>query len=149
MAEEIKQLQALLDEFDNESVMEEGGLGDRESSQQSNEAETETGGGPHKNMVDPSPNRTVKLKYGSLIKTIEASSRTSSSQNSKPVSTNNTTSNSNSSSSTTDESTENRTFCKNCLRLMFTILYLIYTKAWIIINTTVVFIVIFICYSIK
>ena len=139
MAEEIKQLQALITEFDSdedgsEALMEEGAL----------EFESDTDESTRNDApVDKTQNHTVKLKYGSLIKTIEASSRAAS--NAAAVSTNN----NSATRANTASATANQTFCRNCLRLMFTVFYLIYSKGWVIINTTFIFMVIFIFYSIK
>lgn len=146
MAEEIKQLQALLHEFDGDGTMllemEEGG------EEEDTSARTQTHSDESKQKEPPSAekqkNRTVKLKYGSLIKTIEASSRNTSS-----VSSTNPNRSSNSSPHNESSDNDNQTFCRNCLRLMFTVFYLIYSKGWVIINTTFIFIVIYICYSIK
>ena len=144
MSEEIKQLQALLDEVDGDvAAMEEGNTSSGTKRERSDK-HTHT----HTHRDEHNHNGTVKLKYGSLIKTIEASSRASTGHKSAPSV--NRSNNANTSNLTSNgESNENPTFCKNCLRLMFTVLYLIYSKGWIIINTSVVFIVIFICYSIK
>ena len=144
MAEEIKQLQALLTEYDSdengdEILMEEGAL----------EFESEPDESTHKASTavasDQKQDRTVKLKYGSLIKTIEASSRASSTTNATSSNNNNISTRTNNNAGGSGD----QTFCKNCLRLMFTVFYLIYSKGWIIINTTFIFIVIFIFYSIK
>lgn len=143
MAEEIKQLQALLHELD--SGDEEAQAGHEISSQNNNKDKIRI-----QKSISPdqdqnqSQSQTVKLKYGSLIKTIEASSRASSNSRGK-ISTGNTTTH-----NIHDVTTStNTSCCKNCLRLMFTVFYLIYSKAWVIINFVFIFIVIFICYSIK
>jgi hypothetical protein len=142
MAEEIKQLQALLNEFDEDGrtvAMEEGETGvDMSGSVVSPDSKIHKGTSSEAasaSSVESNRNRTVKLKYGSLIKTIEASSRAAT--------------NSKSTAADSGDTTNNTSFCRNCLRLMFTVFYLIYSKAWVIINTTFIFIVIFICYSIR
>ena len=81
----------------------------------------------------------MKLKYGSLIKTIEASNKASASA----------VKSSRSGAGEDESNKDEKNFCKNCLRLFFAIIYLIYSKCWVIINTSVVFLVIFICYTIK
>jgi hypothetical protein len=175
MAEEIKQLQALLSEFDGDDTADHTRSATRDSGTNSSGSGSGSGSGTragsssstrgsgtsssgtssameegrghnydHDHNHDHNDNHTVKLKYGSLIKTIEASSR----------STTTATANSNSSSSTRSSAVGNThetspSFCRNCLRLMFTVFYLIYSKAWIIFNTVFIFTVIFICYSIK
>lgn len=155
MAEEIKQLQALLHEFDGDGTMllemEEGGESEQSSLQiktktstrtKADAAHRESTPGSTEAVNDQSNSRkagTVQLKYGSLIKSIEASSRT----------TNAALPRSNSTPNSSNDSGENQNVCKNCLRLMFTVVYLIYSKGWVIINTTVIFTVMFIFYSIK
>ena len=148
MAEEIKQLQALLHEFDGDGTMllemEEGGE-EQEQEQEQEEVSQQTQQEKHSSKESKAidsgvgQNRTVKLKYGSLIKTIEASSRQANAASTAKSSSN----------AAQTKSNENQNCCRNCLRLMFTIFYLIYSKAWVIINTSLIFIVIFICYSIK
>lgn len=139
MAEEIKQLQALLHEYDGseEGAMEEGAL--EYESDTSADEEQQSLSPKHKQhqhlVADEHPDRTVKLKYGSLIKTIEASSRsTDAAYNS---------------TATSVDSGESQTLCRNCLRFVFTVLYLIYSKAWVIVNTVFIFTLILILYSIK